>query len=200
MERESGYNRAATLVEMMVAVAIGILLFAIVTTIVLLARQSFEFSTTFIDIHGGARTAMDWMIRDIRWANQILSSVTIDTQAYATADNGLVLEIPSIDSSGNVITGTNDYVVYHLNTSDPTVLERIIDANVTSSRTDMTRTIAGNVNALSFSSSGTGLGSVSDVTSLTQVEVSLTTRKTASSGAVVDDSLNSAIELRNKEG
>jgi len=190
-------NRGVTLVELLVALGISVLLFASVFTVNLMARQTFEFSANFVDVHGGTRMGMDWMAKDVRWANQILSSIVIGSDTYTTADDELVLEIPSIDNSGIVIEGTSDYVVYHLNASDETILERIIDADATSSRSDETRTISNNVNTIAFSSNGTGLGSIVDVTSLTQVEVNLTTQKTALSGKVVNDDLNSVIELRN---
>lgn len=190
-------NRGVTFVEMLVVTGISMVLFASIFTVNLLARQTFEFSTTFMDIHGGTRMGMDWMTKDVRWANQVLSSIKIKGTTYRTADDEIVLEIPSIDGNGDVIEGTSDYIAYHLNASDPTILERTIDADHASDRTDETRTISNNVNTLNFSSDGTGLSSVGDVTSLTQVEVSFTTRKTASSGEIVDDSLNSVVELRN---
>jgi Tfp pilus assembly protein PilW len=191
-------KRGLTFVELIVAVGISTVLMATVFTITLMARQAYEASTIFVDICGGARIGMDWISRDLRWSSQVLSNITIDTQTYATADNELVLEIPSIDGSGDVITGTSDYVVYHLNTTHPARLERILDADSTSSRSDEAHVITNNMNALFFSSGGTGLGSIADYSTLTQVEAALATRKTASSGRVVGYSLNSVIKLRNK--
>jgi hypothetical protein len=191
-------RRGISLVEVLVAVGISTLLFASVFTVNLLARQTFEFSSTYMDTHSGTRIGMDWMTQDVRWANQILSSITINSVLYTTANDVLVLEIPSIDGNDDVISGTNDYVVYHLNADDATILERTVDADAASSRADETRTITNNVDTLSFSSNGTALASVADVTSLTQIEVALSTQKTASSGKVVNDSLNSVIDFRNK--
>lgn len=191
-------RRGVSLVEILVAVGISSLLLASVSTINLLASQTSEYGTTYMATHAGTRQGIDWMTQDIRWANQILSSITISSTLYTTADDTIVLEIPSIDSSGNVIAETNDYVVYHLNSEDNTILERILDAHEDSSRSDATKTIAQNVSALGFSANGTGLASVSDVTVLSQVEIALTTQKTAASGKLVNDSLNSVIDFRNK--
>jgi len=212
-------KRGVSLVEVMASLGISVLLYASVFTVNLMARQTYDFSSTFMDVHGGGtRLSMDRMTSDIRGANQVLSSITITSATYTasditlpvthtTADNVLVLDIPSIDSNGDVIVGVSDYVVYYYYDPDnsapgPWILERIIDADATSSRSDGARMISdeieGDTDTLKFRSGGTGLSDIGDVTSITKIEVALTAKDTSLSGRDVDDSLNSIIRLRNK--
>jgi hypothetical protein len=194
-------RHGSTLVELMVSVGIGLFLFAAVFVIDILAKNTFEFSLSFIEINSGARVAMDWLTKDIRWADHVVDSRTVGSKTYATADDEIIFEIPSIDGSGNIISGTYDYVIYHLDDTVKTKikLERIIDVDVLSSRVNGARIITGNINTLNFSSGGIGLSSIGDVTTLTQIEIALAAGRTASSGQVINQNLSSVVELRNKE-
>lgn len=191
-------NKGFSLAELMVALGLGVFMLSAVLSLNVLAKESFTIGTAFMDIHGSARKTMDWMTKDIRWAEQVVSSHTIGAQTYTTGDSEIILQVPSIDGSGDVITTSDDYIIYHVNSSDSTQLERIVDADSASSRSDETKILINDLNSLNFSSSGTGLSSVSDVTSLTNVEVGFSTSKTPAQGKSVSESLNSVVELRNK--
>lgn len=190
-------HKAMTLVELLVVVGISVAVLAAIMVIDLLVRRTFSFNTAFINVHSQARTAMDWLSRDIRWATQIRSDVIIDSVTYTTGDDELVLEVPSIDSDGNIIPGVVDYIVYFLDSTDTSKLTRIIDADDSSSRTDGNHTLALNINDLEFSSGGTALSSVADVTSVSKIDIDLETRQVATSGEVATEFLNSTVKLRN---
>ena len=182
----------------MVSLGIATLILAGVSQLYVYGQQNFVVSGTFAEVHGNARLAMDWMSNDLRWTTALVSSKTINSQNYTTGTTQIILNIPAIDGSGNVLSGVSDYIVYHLDPNDATILQRTIDADATSSRTDGTRTIANNIQSLAFSSGGTALSSVGNVTTVSSVGIAVTTDKTALIGKGVNEVLNSIIKLRNK--
>jgi prepilin-type N-terminal cleavage/methylation domain-containing protein len=180
MSRKMGNpKRGFTLMEVLVAVSIAVFTLAVIISLYLASQQSFTMGTTFLEVHGGARVAMDWMVKDIRWA----------TQASTPAIDELSLEIPSIDGSGDIIDidNTFDYITYQLNATDPTRLERTVNADALSSRVDETRIIANNVSSITFNSSGSNIA------------IALTTSRTVLGGRTLQETLNSTVELRNRE-
>jgi Tfp pilus assembly protein PilW len=191
--KEAGF----TLTELLVAIGMGIIVIGAIFSFYLYNQQSFTSASAYVEINTAARLAMDWMSRDLRWAQQLITNKTINSQYYITGTEEIILKIPSIDSSGDIIDGVFDYVVYHLSQSDSTKLERIIDANALSSRVDETRIIANNISSLTFSSAGTELSNIPDVTTLTNVAIELTTSKVASR-RTLSQTVSSTIKLRNK--
>ncbi len=193
-----GSQKGYTLSEVLISVTIGIILLGALLMIQLLGRNTFDLSMAFVDVNGKAKTAMDWMRKDIHWANQLVASKTIDAQEYTTGDDELIMEMPAINPSGDVLDGVSDYIVYYLDSTDPKILKRSLDAAPLSSRSNETRIIANNVGALNFSSSGVGLSSVADVTAVTKVEIFLSTQ--GSSGLqTLTEQFNTDVELRNKD-
>lgn len=187
-----------TLSEVLVAAVISVLLLGAIFMSQILGRQIFDLSSAFVDVNSKARIAMDWMVRDARWANQIAASRTFGVETYSTGDSVLILEIPAINGSGDVLDSIYDYFVYYLDPLDSAVLKRTVDADAASSRSNGTRTVANNVNALVFSSGGTGLSSVADVTAVTKLQISLTTLGSAAGMRTVSEQLNTEVDLRNK--
>ncbi len=192
-----GNKKGYTLSEVLISVTIGIILLGALLMIQLLGRNTFDLSVAFVDVNSKAKTAMDWMSKDIHWANQLAASRTIDVEEYTTGDDELIMEIPAINPSGDILEDVNDYIVYYRDSTDSRILKRTMDANAASSRVNGTRVIANNVNTLNFSSSGAGLSSLADVTAVTKVEIFLSTQ--GSSGLqTLTEQFNTDVELRNR--
>ncbi len=197
VSRELRANRGFTLVEVLIALGLSTIVLGLVFSIYIGQQRNFLVGNSYINIHQDARMAMDWMAKDIRWGIELLPS----HGAYSTSNSCVVLKIPSIDSAGDVIDIDNDhdYLIYKLNTSDPSKLERTIDAkDGVSSRADETRTVAENISSLTFSYNGTGLSSVADLSTVTDIETALTTFTTVPPVSL-SDRLNTTVMLRNKE-
>jgi prepilin-type N-terminal cleavage/methylation domain-containing protein len=93
-------GRGFTLVEMMVAVAVGCLLLAALATIYVFSMRSFGAMANYSDLNNRSRYASDLISRDIRSALKVMSTTTT-TQ--------LVLNEPD-DTTGNT-TYTYDDVL-----------------------------------------------------------------------------------------
>ncbi len=121
-------------------------------------------------------------------AIQVLSSHTFSTGSYSSNATTLVTQLPSIDSSGGVISGTFDYAVVYV--SGGKAYRRIEAAGASDRRTE-TKLLAEGVQSLTFTyNSG-------DFTAVTRVETNLSTQVVLQTGPV-STTLRSEAYLRNK--
>jgi len=185
-----------TLVEILFAGIIGLVLMRMTMILYVKVNNSMLVGMTLAEINSDARLSMDRIVRDVRWATQLEANRSIDGENYTTGDNELIIKIPSIDTNGKFIPNTFDYVVYALDTADPTQLRKIVDPDGASSRNSLNQIIANNLNTFSLSSEGTDLSSavIGDVTS---VGVSINVNKTPLQNKTVSETIASNVALRN---
>jgi prepilin-type N-terminal cleavage/methylation domain-containing protein len=182
MKKNKG-SQAFTLVEVLVAALITGILSTIIAGVFLSAKNGYIANDSALEVHADARQAMDWMVRDIKWANQAIGSVNIGGTVYSTGLNELVLNIPSVDGSGDIRAGFFDTVVYTLNGTD---LMRIVDPDPVSARVARNDTVANNVNNLRFTLNPDN------------IQVAINTQKTVLNGRVLNDAVVTAVSFRNE--
>ena len=192
LKRRDGF----TLVEVLIAATLTTIVLGMALTMYISQQRNFLVGNEYIDIHQDARLAMDWLANDIRWGIAVESSYG----GYSTSNSCIVLKVPSIDSSGDVvdINSDFDYIIYRLAGSNPASLKRrVYPKTGVSSRPSEDRLIAENIGSLTFSYGGTGLSSIGDLTTVTEIESSLVTLGTV--GDVnLSDRLETRVKLRNK--
>lgn len=194
--RRRGSGAGFTILEMMVVVLIWSFAVALTTTMYIGQQRNMAIGNSYAHINNEARTAMDWLAKDLRNAVNLVSA----WGGYTKSNNCVVFKIPSIDANHDVIDveSKHDYVIYRLNPADNTKLERILDADQDGARTDETRTIASNVGRLYFGNSGVGLGSIADAGTLSYLDIEITTNRTIGTVAVTNN-LSTKVSFRNKE-
>jgi prepilin-type N-terminal cleavage/methylation domain-containing protein len=190
-----GGNRGFTLVEVMFATMIGVMIMGMITVLYVGMNNSMIMGIAAAEVNSNVRVAMDQIVNDVRWSNNLEVSYPVANPGYFTGDDELILKIPSIDGSGTVVEDTYDYVVYSL---DGTQLKRLVFPNEASSRNTVDRILASNVSVFALSSSGTNLEDVGSVTNVGSVEIALTVDKTTDTKKDVSETLNSNVILRNK--
>ena len=189
-----------TLVEVMVATTLMIVVLGVVFSVYIGQQRNFIIGNSYLDIHQSARIAMDSMAKDLRWTKELVSSKGGYTTATSSPRNCIVLKVPSIDSSHNVIDGKFDYFVYRLNEG---ALERIVtDCDASSHRSYGIRTIAKNVDSIAFT-----WRDKNDLTppppipldKVTAIDIALTLKKSVAAIASMDVSerLVTTVALRN---
>lgn len=142
--------RGITFVDTIVAIFVLILLaLAIgemtIATIRLTSRQS-ELSET----QRAAGIGIEPIREAAEGANTILATQTINGTLYTTSSSTVVFDIPAIDASGNLVSGSHDYVAFTRSAVDDTVLVRATQAAAGSVRISRTDTITPFVSALRF--------------------------------------------------
>ncbi len=78
-----------TLVEMMVAVALGTLILAVASSLYLFGSRSFVSMGNYTDLDAKSRNALDLMSRDIRQATAVLGFNNTGTTKWLTVTNAL---------------------------------------------------------------------------------------------------------------
>lgn len=169
-------EKALTLVEMQVSLSIMLIIALAALSLHIVSWRSFAMGNGYMNVYSDSRMAMDRMARDIRWAAQVESNYG----SYTTSNNSLVLKIPSIDASGNVVGGYYDYVIYNITGTSLHRIVRIDTGVINSGRSNDDDIVAKNCNASNFrlSTIGSGgniqdLGSVSNLSTVNNIAVSL---------------------------
>ncbi len=186
-----------TLVETMFASVVGVMILGMVMILYVGVNNSMARGVALAEINSDVRLAMDRIVRDVRWSTQLETTRLIDGTLYVTGDNVLILKIPAIDTGGDTIANTYDYVVYTPDASDPERLRKIVDPDAASSRVSSDQVIAKNINSFSLSSSGTALSNVPLLSTVTAVEIAVSADKTLLQGNTIIESLESEAAIRN---
>jgi type II secretory pathway pseudopilin PulG len=192
-EGQSGFSLAEVLVTLLLSISV----IGSVTSVYFSQQRSFLVATSFLDVRNDARQAMEHMVRDIRWAVDLVPS----KGSYVTGGSCIVLKVPSINDEGDVIDieSNFDYFVYQLNGSD---LERIVtDVDASSVRTNGSSTVANNVDSLSFTFKDENNNTTGTPADAYGLDISLAVGKTAvaAAGTRATERLATTVKFRNKE-
>lgn len=127
-------NRGFTLLEMVVVIGIGTILVLFVLGILIsnnrfYANQSGENEAIF-----NTRIIADRIASYGRGAAAVLSSYIYNSSNYVSDSDTLVLQVPSIDASANIIGGAYDHVIITRDLSDTSKLQLYVDPDASSSR------------------------------------------------------------------
>ena len=196
-------NRGFTLVELQVASFISLVILLAILSLYLFSLHSFTAGNTILDVYANSRNAIGWMMKDIRCAKQVVSSVPITgdpSHSYYTTDNSIVLMVPSIDASGNVISPCYDYIIYFLQGGD---MRRIVQKDPLSARKAENRIIASYCSSLVFSSGGDTLSDIANLSTINTVAIYLPINKVtislSGSGEMTESiTPTTIVRLRNK--
>jgi hypothetical protein len=180
-------NRGLTLVETLMVIAL------FTAGMAVLASMYYDFNT----LYGVQQTITDTALSTGQIVNEVenltvpadsvISSHTFSAGSYASSASTLVLEIPSVDSSGVVISGKYDYAVMY---RSGTNVYRLLETDASSARGAGTKLLGSSITALSFTYDN------ADVTLAKTVTVSVTAQ-TYVKNAPVSNTLRSSFRLRN---
>lgn len=191
-------KRGFTLVEVLVSTALLMGITTVIISVAIGCQRSFITGVELLNLQAQSRQAMQWLRRDIKWAVSLENSRTIGAKTYTTSNSEVVLRLPAISAAGDMITGY-DYIVYHLNDSDNSILERVVAADSSSARTSGIYIVARDIMFLVFSSGGTGLSFVGTLSSVANVGISLSAGSQVLGGRNLLFVATTGITLRNLE-
>lgn len=198
IHRAKSEIKGYTLIELQLASMIALIILSAIIALYIFSWRSFTIGSALLDVYSNSRNASGWLTRDIRSASQVVPS----HESYTTTDNSIVLMIPSIDNSQppNVISSHYDYITYRLQGSD---LYRIVQKDALSSRQNENGAISHYCSSLTFSSGGTTLSNIGNLSAINTVAIYLPINKSTISlgGSVgVAESIipTTIVRLRNK--
>jgi prepilin-type N-terminal cleavage/methylation domain-containing protein len=154
-------SRGVTLIEAMVVVAISAVAFLALTNLFFTFNSLYGFQQALMATAGSASTAMNALEAAIPPANRVVPSYTVSGSTYTSATTTLVLELPAVTTSGTIVSGANDYVVFF---ASSTKLYRLIRADAQSARLSGTTTLSSTLHSLSFTYNNADFALVTAVT------------------------------------
>ena len=176
-----------TLIEVVITVGVTALL-------VMALASIFLWFNTLYSYQGAYRSATDTVGRVLHAteevaipAHRVVASHAFASETYSSTATTLVVEVPSIDTDGNVIVGQYDYAVIYA--TDGAAYRQVERGNG-SVRQAGTKKLGSNVTVLSFTYDNV------DVTSAATVTIDVTS-STTTHGTVVSGRGREALRLRN---
>jgi prepilin-type N-terminal cleavage/methylation domain-containing protein len=181
-------RKGFTFIEMIVAVAV--LVFIMIGIVVVYRNYTsvYEYQEATVKVSGSARVAANELQKIALQADKIATSHDFSGHNYSSDQHTLVLEIPSVDSSGHVVSGKYDYAVIYLTGSD---LYRRIEADAASDRSSGITRLSEAVSSLDFTYNDANLDLAN------KIDMDLRT-ETSSRGQTISYRLTREIFLRNK--
>lgn len=176
-----------TLVEILIALAIFAVLMLFLANSFVNYYDSFNYLQATTGVSQSTGLFINAVSNSIRQASKIITSRSFSGTTYTTDDTTLVLQIPSIDASSNVISATYDYMVFYLDGGN---IYWLIEADAASFRGSSLQKLGSDITSLSFTYDN------QDLSAATKADISVTAQKEFK-GKIFRSSLNQQAYLRN---
>ena len=156
-----------TFVELVVTLGISTLALIGLVNLFLVFNSVYGYQQILLATAGSAGAAMSTIEDSVLPASHVLTSHTFSGTTYASGTSTLILELPAVDSSGNIVSDTKDYVAF---SSSTTMLYRLTQASINSVRISGLKQLSTTLQSLTFTYND------NDFTKVTQVTVDLQTQ------------------------
>lgn len=181
-------TRGYSLIELLIVVGIFAMMLSALVFLYLRFGTVFSRQSATINVSYSASAVLNAFDVLTKQSDTILSSQSIAGTTYTSGSTTLVMRLPSISSSGDIVGGTYDYAVLYVSGAS---CYELVAPNTVSARHAVSKRLSDVVSNLTFAYD-TG-----DVTQSTRVTVDLTTR-TSVRGVPISTRLTGSAHLRNK--
>lgn len=140
-------QKGFTLIETIVAIGIASLLIGVLFLLFDNYNKVFKAQQTSARVLVSASQAGNELQNYARQASAVVSSYTFSGTTYTSNSTTLVMKMPAVDSSGSLITGEYDYVVFY--TSSGKLYEKV-SAYASSDRKTLTKQLSDTASSVTF--------------------------------------------------
>jgi len=140
-------NAGATLVETVVLVAITVAVLVALVNLFFIFNTIFGYQQAFMATAGSAGASLNALEASVLPAEHVLASRNFSGTTYSSATSTLVLELPTVDNEGDIVSGAKDYVVFYASSTE---LYRLVEANGASARKSGRTLLSSTLSFLSF--------------------------------------------------
>jgi Tfp pilus assembly protein FimT len=123
-----------SLMEGMAVLGVMAMLMIIISQIFIVSYDIYAKQTASADNSTSAVLAARTISEFARGATAVLDSYTINGTLYTSSDSELVLKLPAVNDSGNIITDTYDYIAFYRDGADTTKIFSDIEPDASSYR------------------------------------------------------------------
>jgi prepilin-type N-terminal cleavage/methylation domain-containing protein len=134
-------QKGVTLMETLVVIGIMTVLLLVVTQIFALNYDIFWKQSKRSSNETGAVLAAKTVSQMARGAIDVEASHLFGSDTRTSSSSALVLKLPTVDSSGNVVAASFDYIAFYRDATTPTKIMAATDAAALSYRASGTRLI-----------------------------------------------------------
>jgi Tfp pilus assembly protein PilE len=177
-----------TLLETTITVAIILIISGVLSGFYVNYYRIYHRQQSIFNMVNSASLAANDLQNLVLQASQIITSHSFSGNVYSTDSDTLVLEIPSVDSSGNIISGTYDYVAFY---ATGTSFYKLIEANAASDRTSEQKRLSNVLSSAVFTYNNT------DLSLANKIETEMHFQTTAGGNETISYSLQPILYLRN---
>lgn len=156
--------RGFTLAELLVVVALAAILMMFGAQIFLMNNRFYENQTQEILSVNSTREAADRINEYGRAASSFVNSYVYSSVTYNTGAQTVIFRLPSINSSGGVISGVFDYVIVSVDPGNSSRLVLIVDPGAGSVRRARNLQLTDKLVAINFTYDNTDLALAKKVT------------------------------------
>jgi len=153
--------RAFTLIETIIVITISTCMMLTLGFVIYQLNGTVVYRQTTLQSSGSASAIMRETESLVLPADAVLQIHTFSSATYTSSETVLVLEIPSIDSSGNAVANAHDYAAFYV---VGTNAYRLLEANTLSSRASGTKLLSSTVSALTFAYNNIDFTQVTSIT------------------------------------
>lgn len=141
------HAKGFTLIETFIVIGISVVALIALVNLFLVFNSVYGYQQAFMAAAGSASTATNAVEAAVLPANQVLASHSFSGTTYASGAATLVLELPATDSSGNIIAGVKDYIVFY---ASGATLYRLTEAGAGSVRISELKKLSTTLQSISF--------------------------------------------------
>ena len=185
-------TKGLSLLETIIYIFIGVLIIIVISEIFVNQSTLGQKRTSQSDLERSAGVGIETIKTAIQGASTVVLSRSFSGTAYTSDEDTLILELPSLDGSGNLVLGSYDYIVFFIDPSDSTLLKTTTESAAGSARPENTRIISSFVSSVEFRYNK---ASAADSTA---IDATITTAKTLGTGTLSAKS-HAKVNLRNKQ-
>lgn len=156
-----------TITESIIVIGVTVMALIALVNLFLVFNSIYGYQQAFMATAGSAGNAMNAFETAILPADHVLTSHSFSGTTYSSGAMTLILELPAIDSSGNIISGTHDYIAFY---SSSATLYRLTVAGAGSTRVSGLKQLSTTLSSLSFSYNDTDFTKVTNVTADIQTQ------------------------------
>lgn len=164
-------HRGFTLIETLVVSALSVAMLIVLGVLIFNFNKTSNYQQTVVQSSGSASALM----REIKLlafpARAVLQTHVFTSATHTSTSTSLVLKIPSVNSSGNIVANTYDYAALYV---VGTKAYRLLEANVLSTRTSGTKLLSSTISALTFTYPSTDFTAVNAFTVEIRTQASTT--------------------------
>ncbi len=186
-----GKNNGTSLVEIIVYIFIGVLIALVITEIFISQTQIGDKQSAKTDIERNSVSGINTLKTITQSAITVVASRTFGSDLFVSGSDTLILKLPAVDSSGDLVAGSSDYVVFFRDPVNPALLKITTEAGTGSARIPGTKIISSFVDSIEF---GYNKSNITDSDAITITIIT----STASGSETFRSTSQARINLRNK--